>query len=105
MLAAQSCPTLYNPMDCSPPGSSVHEIFQARILEWVAVSLSRRSSQPRNQTWISCTAGIPFTIYLLVNRCLSRVLQEVQSVNQAASISQTPSIYRMLDSALGPRSI
>ena len=40
-------------MDCSPPGSSVHEIFQARILEWVAISLSRESSRPR----VSCTAG------------------------------------------------
>ena len=45
---AQSCPTLYNPMDCSLPGSSVHGIFQARILEWVAISFSRRSSQPRD---------------------------------------------------------
>ena len=37
---AQSCPTLCNPMDCSPPGSSVHGIFQARVLEWVAISFS-----------------------------------------------------------------
>ena len=37
---AQSCPTLCDPMDCSPPGSSVHEIFQARVLEWVAISFS-----------------------------------------------------------------
>ena len=37
---AQSCPTLCDPMDCSPPGSSVHGIFQARILEWVAISFS-----------------------------------------------------------------
>ena len=44
----QSCPTLYNPMDCSLPSSSVHGIFQARILEWVAISFSRRSSQPRD---------------------------------------------------------
>ena len=43
-LFAQSCPTLCNPMDCSPPGSSVHGILQARILEWVAISSSRRSS-------------------------------------------------------------
>ena len=42
----QSCPTLYNPMDCSPPGSSVHGISQARILEWVAISSPRGSSQP-----------------------------------------------------------
>ena len=42
---AQSCPTLWGPMDCSPPGSSVHGILQARILEWVAISFSRGSSQ------------------------------------------------------------
>ena len=41
---AQSCPTLWDPMDCSLPGSSVHGIFQARILEWVAISFSRGSS-------------------------------------------------------------
>ena len=45
---AQSCPTLCDPMDYSLPGSSVHGIFQARILEWVAISFSRRSSQPRD---------------------------------------------------------
>ena len=44
---AQSCLTLCDPMDCSPPGSSVHGIIPARILEWVAISYSRRSSQPR----------------------------------------------------------
>ena len=42
---AQSCPTVCDPMDCSPPGSSVHGIFQARVLEWVAISFSRGSSQ------------------------------------------------------------
>ena len=45
---SQSCPTLCDPMDCSLPGSSIHGIFQARVLEWVAVSFSRRSSQPRD---------------------------------------------------------
>ena len=45
------------PMDCSLPGSSVHGIFQARILEWVAISFSRGSSQPRDRTWVSCIAG------------------------------------------------
>ena len=44
-------------MDCSPPGSSVHEILQARIVEWVAISFSRGSSPPRNQTQVSCIAG------------------------------------------------
>ena len=53
VLVAQSCPTLCNPMDCNPPGSSVHEIFQARILEWVAISFSRGSSQPRDRTHVS----------------------------------------------------
>ena len=61
VLVAQSCPTLCDPMDCSPPGSSVHEIFQARILEWVAISFSRGSSQPRDWTRVSCTAGRFFT--------------------------------------------
>ena len=49
---AQSCPTLCDPMDCSIPGSSVHGIFQARVLEWVAISFSRGSSQPRDQTQV-----------------------------------------------------
>ena len=50
VLVAQSCPTLCNPMDYSPPGSSVHGILQARILEWVVIPFSRGSFQPRNQT-------------------------------------------------------
>ena len=50
-----------NPMDCSPPGSSVHGISQARILEWVAIAFSRGSSQPRDQTCISYIAGGFFT--------------------------------------------
>ena len=49
---AQSCPTLCNPMDYSPPGSSVHGVFQARILKWVAISSTRGSFWPRNQTCI-----------------------------------------------------
>ena len=49
----QSCPTLCNPMDCSPPDSSVHGVFQARIPKWVDVSSSGGSSQPRNQTSVS----------------------------------------------------
>ena len=60
-LVAKSCPTLCDPMDCSPPASSVHGIFQARILEWIAISFSRGSSQPRNRTQVSCIAGRFFT--------------------------------------------
>ena len=55
------CPPLCDPVDCGPPGSSVHGIFQARILEWVAISPSRGSSQPRDRTLISCIAGGFFT--------------------------------------------
>ena len=58
----QSCLTLCNPMDCSPPGSSVHGILQARILEWVAISFSRGSSQPRDRTQVSRIAGRPFNL-------------------------------------------
>ena len=59
----QSCLTLFNPMDCSLPGSSIYRIFQARILEWVAVSFSRRSSQPKDWTWVSRIVGRCFTIW------------------------------------------
>ena len=62
VLVAESCLTLCNPMDCSPPGFSVHGILQARILEWITIPFSRGSSQPRDQTWVSCTAGRLFTI-------------------------------------------
>ena len=58
----QLCLTLGDIMDCSPPGSSVHGILQARILEWVAISFYRGSSQPRDQTQVSCIAGKFFTI-------------------------------------------
>ena len=53
-LAAQSCLTLWNPMDCRPPGSSLHGILQARILEWVAISFSRESSWYRDWIHVSC---------------------------------------------------
>ena len=49
-LISQSCAILCNHKDCSPPGSSVHRIFQARILEWITISYSRRSSRPRDGT-------------------------------------------------------
>ena len=61
-LVARSCPTLWDPVDCSPPGSSVHGILQTRILEWVTIPVSRGSSWLRNQTWVPCTAGRSFTI-------------------------------------------
>ena len=75
----QLCPLLCNPRTCSPPGTSVHGILQARILVWVVMPSSRGSSQPRNWTWIFCvllwkahslplmTHGIKITGYL--NKC------------------------------------
>ena len=62
-LVAQSCTTLCNTADCDLPGSSVHGILQARILEWVAISFSRESSRPRDRTWVFCIAGRYFTIW------------------------------------------
>ena len=56
-LVSKSWLTLWNPVDCSLPGSSVHGVSQARMLEWTAVSYSRGSSWPRNGTCISCTGG------------------------------------------------
>ena len=62
VLVTQSCTTLCHPMDCSPPGSSVHGIFQSRILEWVAIPFSRGSSLLRARIWISRIAG-GFTVW------------------------------------------
>ena len=76
----QSCPTLCDPMDCSPPGSSAHGVIQARILEWVTKPSSRGSSWPRDQThfsYVFCIGrqvlypsrllGSPRSVYLFVN--------------------------------------
>ena len=66
-----SCVWLFvsNPMKCSPPGSSVRRIFQARLLEWVAFSFSRRSSWPRDWTRVSRIAGTRFTIWAIREVC------------------------------------
>ena len=63
VLVTQSCLTLHELMGYSPPGSSVHGIFQARIPEWVAIPFSRGSSQPRDRTLFSFIAGGFFTIW------------------------------------------
>ena len=52
------------PVDCSPPGSSVHGIFHSRILQWVAIPSSREASRPRDRTSVSCTVGRFFTAEL-----------------------------------------
>ena len=58
-------------MDCRMPGSSVHEIIQATILEWVAIPFSKGSPQPRNQTWVSCSEGGFFTVWATREACES----------------------------------
>ena len=57
------CPTLCDPLDCSLLGSSIHGIFQARVLEWVAIYFSRGSSWPRDGTWVSRIVGRRFTVW------------------------------------------
>ena len=64
VLVAESCLTLCDSVDCSPLGSSVHGILQARILEWVAIPFSRGSSWPRDWTQVSHTGGKFFTIWV-----------------------------------------
>ena len=58
----QLCPALCNPVDCSQPGSSVHGIFQRRILEWVVISYSRGCSRPRDWSQVSCVSCIGWQI-------------------------------------------
>ena len=61
VLVTQLCSTLCDPMDYSPAGYSVHGILQARILEWVTIPFFKRSSRPRDLTWVSCIADRFFT--------------------------------------------
>ena len=68
----QLCLTLCDPMDYSLPGSLVHGIFQARVLEWVAISFSRGSSQPRDRTCVSCIVGRRF--YSLSHQSTSKLI-------------------------------
>ena len=75
VLVAQSCQTLCDLMDCSLPGTSVRGIFQARVLEWVGISFSRRSSSPTDRTWLLNCRQILYclihqVVCLLVHSCL-----------------------------------
>ena len=86
----QSYPTLCDPMDCSLPGSSVHEIFQAWVLEWVAISSSRGSSQPRDRTQASHIVGRCFTIW---------ATREVRGAELYAIICRVHHVKARLDEA------
>ena len=74
----KSCPTLCDPMDCNLPGSSVHGIFQARILEWVAISFSRGSSQPRGRTWVSSIASRRFTFLISFDTSVGKPVKSLK---------------------------
>ena len=78
---AWSCLTLCNPVDCGPPGSSVHGILQARILEWVAISFSRGSFWPRVQTQVSHIASRCFTLWA-TSRVQTYFISSVQSLSR-----------------------
>ena len=73
----QSCLTLSDPMDCSLPGFSVHGLFQAIVLEWIAISFSRGSSQPRVRTRVSHTVDRHFTVWATreATRAVTELLQ------------------------------
>ena len=76
-LVTQLCPTLCNSMDCSPPGSSVHGIFQARILEWVAIFSFKGSSWTRAWTLVSCISYIAGSVHWAIREahiCLYSLL-------------------------------
>ena len=83
---AQPCPTLCDPMDCCPPGSSVHEILQARILEWIAIIVSRGSSLPRDWTWVSHIVGRFFTIRATSEAQLSASDSHCTTIPQARKL-------------------
>ena len=85
VLVAQSCPTVCYPIDCSPPGSSVHGILQARILEWVTMPSSRGSSLPIATEWtpVSCIAGRLFTIWATRKGCNAGVVGSVHGLGRS----------------------
>ena len=92
-MCAQSCLTLCDPKDYSPPGSSVHGIFQARILQWVAISFSRSSSQPREPTWISTSTGSFFTTVPPWKPLKTIGYKQITKANQDLKISVSMLIY------------
>ena len=92
-LVTQSCPTLCNPLHCSPPGSSVHGISHPRILGWVAMSFSRTSSWPRDQTCISRVSWVAdrlFTHWVIREAVLNTEHEGIHLVQRAVQIRAKP---------------
>ena len=98
VLVTQSRLTLCNPTDCSPPGSSVHGILQARILEWIVISFFRGSSQPRDQTQASIVKSLshirlfatPWTVAYQASPSMGFYRQEYQSALPLPSSGDLP---------------
>ena len=86
-LVTQSCPALCNPMDHSPPGSSVHGILQASLLEWADIPFSKGSSQLRNWTQVSCIAGRFFTLGAIRNTDLKWTVETKRSMTHFTHIA------------------
>ena len=83
----QLCLTLCDPMDGSLPGSVVHGIFLARVLEWAAISFSRGSPQPRDRTQVSCIADSRFTVRATREARLHKLTQKTQSSHSLKQLS------------------
>ena len=80
-------------MNCSPPGSSVHGILQARILEWVAIPFSRRSFWPRDWTQVSCTAGRFFTIWVTREYNLGVLFESRHAHRKSTIYKHSPDLW------------
>ena len=87
-LVTQSCLALHNPLDYSLPGSSVHEILQARILEKVVIPFSKGSSQPRDWTYVSCIAGRFYHLSHQGNQTLSLIREVRKCINKRKAVKQ-----------------
>ena len=94
MLVVQSCLTLQDPIDCSPWGSSVHGILQARILEWVTISSSKGSSQPKDGTQASCIAGRLFTVWATKEVTRHLLKNRIHDFKVRQKQKSTVSLYR-----------
>ena len=80
VLVAQSCPTLWDPVTCRLPGSSVRGILQARILEWISIPFSRGYFWPKDWTQVSCTVGRFFTIWTTGKICSSTLSASIRQL-------------------------
>ena len=110
VVVAQLCRILCDLMGCSPPGSSVHGILQAGILEWVAIPFSRGSSWPRDWPWVSCLTGGFFTpedqgsphIYISLYACLhAKSLQSCLTLCDPMACSLPgSSVHRILQAGI-----